>query len=167
MLKKIEIFFDKFNIILGKILAFILILMILNVFYDVVMRYFFHNSSVGMQELEWHLFSLVILFGMSYSLLEEGHVRVDFVYENLSKRKKAYINIFGTLFFIVPLAILVAFGSFEFVNDAYISNEISEDPGGLHYRWIIKSMIPIAFFTLIFTSIGYMIKNINIIKEAT
>ncbi len=165
MLKKLEKFFDKFNLFLGKIIAIILVLMIFNVFYDVIMRYFFQNSSVAMQELEWHLFSLVILFGMSYSLMTEAHVRVDFVYERLSESKKAYINIFGTLFFLLPLAFLVAFGSIEFAKDSYMIDEISEDPGGLSHRWIIKSMIPIAFFTLIFTSIGYMIKNINIIID--
>jgi TRAP-type mannitol/chloroaromatic compound transport system permease small subunit len=77
----------------------VFLLMTVNIFYDVVMRYFFHNSSVAMQEMEWHLFSIVILFGVSVALLEEGHVRVDFLYDRFSIRKKAVINIIGTVFF--------------------------------------------------------------------
>jgi len=62
---------------------------------------------------------------------EEAHVRVDFLYDDFSKKTKAYINIFGSIFFLIPVALIIIFGSFEFVMDAYNINEISEDPGGL------------------------------------
>lgn len=165
MLIKIEKFFDRMNRIIGRILSIVLLLMTINVFYDVIMRYFFHNSSVGMQEMEWHLFSIVILFGVSVALLDEGHVRVDFLYDRYPVRRKAMINIVGTIFFLLPLALLIFFGSFGFVKDAYVINEISEDPGGLPFRWIIKGMIPLAFSLLIVSSVGYTIKNINIYRQ--
>lgn len=167
MLIKVEHFFLRINSKTGKILSVVLILMALNVFYDVIMRYFFHNSSVGMQEMEWHLFSIIILFGVSVSLLDEAHVRVDFLYDRYSAKKKAVINILGTIFFLLPLALLILFGSFDFVNDAYQIKEISEDPGGLPFRWVIKGMIPLSFFYLIFTAIGYTVKNINIYRGIT
>ncbi len=166
MLVKIEAIFDSVVNIVGKITSILLLLMICNVFYDVIMRYFFRNSSVGMQEMEWHLFSIIILFGVSVALKDEGHVRVDFLYEKYSVRKKAMVNILGTLFFLLPLALLVASGSWGFVMDSYSINEISEDPGGLTHRWIIKSMIPLAFIFLIFSSFGYVVKNINIYRGA-
>lgn len=166
MLLKIETIIDSMVNVVGKITSILLLLMICNVFYDVIMRYFFRNSSVGMQEMEWHLFSVIILFGVSVALKEEGHVRVDFLYEKYSVRKKAMINILGTLFFLLPLALLVASGSFGFVMDSYSINEISEDPGGLTHRWIIKSMIPFSFIFLIFSSVGYLVKNINIYRGA-
>ena len=167
MLIKIEQFFMRMNRILGRILSVVLLLMTFNVFFDVIMRYFFRNSSVGMQEMEWHLFSIIILFGVSVALLDEGHVRVDFLYDRYSTKKKAIINIFGTVFFLMPLALLIFFGSFDFVNDAYQIKEISEDPGGLPFRWVIKGMIPLAFFILIFSSIGYTIKNINLLRSVS
>ena len=139
--------------------------MIFNVLFDVIMRYFFHNSSVGMQELEWHLFSVVILFGIGYSLNQEAHVRVDFLYDNFKPKTKAYINIVGTILFLIPLSLLIIFGSYEYVMDAYTLNEISEDPGGLTHRWIIKAMIPLGFIFLIFSGIIYIIKNMIIVKE--
>ena len=165
MLIKVEQIYMRINRILGKILSGVLLLMALNVFFDVIMRYFFHNSSVGMQEMEWHLFSIVILFGVSVALLDEGHVRVDFLYDRYTEKKKAIINIIGTVLFLLPLALLILFGSFDFVKDAYVIHEISEDPGGLHFRWIIKGMIPLAFLVLVYSSIGYTIKNINIFRR--
>jgi len=165
MLIKVEQAFMKMNRVAGKILSVLLVLMVLNVFFDVVMRYFVHNSSVGMQEMEWHLFAVIILFGMSVSLLDESHVRVDFLYDRFHPRTKAWINVIGTIFFLLPLALLVLFGSLDFVKDAYDINEISEDPGGLPYRWVIKGMIPLSFLFLILCSFGYAIKNINLLRQ--
>jgi len=162
----IEKFIIKTVDIMGKVVSFLLLLMVLNVSYDVMMRYLFHNSSVGMQEMEWHLFSVIFLFGISVALKDEGHVRVDFLYDNFGPRKKAVVNIFGTLFFLIPLALLIFFGSFEYVNDAYITQEISEDPGGLPFRWLIKGMIPFSFGFLLFSALGYILQNIRLYREA-
>lgn len=164
MLIKLERVFEAIINVVSYITSFLLFLMIFNVFYDVIMRYFFHNSSVGMQEMEWHLFSVVILFGVSVALKDEGHVRVDFLFEKYSSKKKAVVNILGTVLFLVPLTLLVATGSVGFVLDAYNIGEISEDPGGLTHRWIIKSMIPISMVFLLFSAIGYVIKNINMYR---
>jgi len=165
-LKRVEGFFNSFIDIIGKIIAWLLIVMVLNVLIDVVMRYSFHNSSVGMQEMEWHLFSVVILFGLGYALKEEAHVRVDFLYDTYSPKTKATVNIVGTLLFLFPFVLLIIFGSYEFVMDAYSSQEISEDPGGLTHRWIIKAMIPAGFIFLILSGVNYILKNIIILKEA-
>ncbi|MBU1564754.1 MAG: TRAP transporter small permease subunit [Proteobacteria bacterium] len=166
MLIKIENFYHRLNRFWGKLLSIVFLLMAANVFFDVIMRYFFHNSAVAMQELEWHLFSIVILFGVSVSLLDEAHVRVDFLYDRFSLRTKAIINIIGTIFFLLPLALLIFYGSFHFVMDSYQIQEISENPGGLPYRYLIKGMIPLSFLFLIFTAFGYVVQNINIIRSS-
>ncbi len=153
-----------FNKILGNFTAIILLLVILNVFLDVVLRYFFNTGSIALQEMEWHLFSVMFLFGISYALTNEEHVRVDFLYDNFSLKLKSYINIFGTLFFLIPFSFLILFGSFEYVYDSYSYSEISEDPGGLHFRWLIKAMIPLSFILLIIASVLYINSNIKILK---
>jgi len=142
-----------------------MLLVMLNVFIDVLLRYFFHTGSIASQEMEWHLFSVMFLFGISYALSDESHVRVDFIYDNLKPKSKAYINIFGTIFFLIPFALFIAYGSYEFVLDAYSFNEISEDPGGLTHRWIIKAMIPLSMIVLVISAIGYIQRNIKIIKD--
>jgi len=157
-------FFKYYNKTLGNITAVLMLLMMINVFLDVLLRYFFHTGSIGMQEMEWHLFSIMFLLGISYALSDESHVRVDFIYDNISSNKKAYVNIFGTIFMLIPFAILIVYGSYDFVYDAYSFNEISEDPGGLEYRWIIKFMIPFSFSLLLLSSVGYIYKNIQILN---
>ncbi len=166
MLIMIEKGIDKLVDAVGRVLSILMLLMVLNVCFDVIMRYFFHNSSVGMQEMEWHLFSVIILFGTGVALKNESHVRVDFLYERFSARTQALINIYGTLLFLLPLALLILFGSFGFVRSAYVMQEISEDPGGLPFRWLIKAMIPLSFGFLIFAAMGYLIKNFNLYRGA-
>jgi len=157
--------FEKLEKYIGNTVAILMILMMINVFLDVVLRYYFHWGSIAMQEMEWHLFSMMFLLGIAYALNDEEHVRVDFIYDSLNTRKKAFINIFGTIFMLIPFALLIIYGSYEFVYDAYEYSEISGDPGGLTHRWIIKSMIPFGFIFLIFSSFGYILKNIIILKE--
>jgi TRAP-type mannitol/chloroaromatic compound transport system permease small subunit len=164
MLLKLERGFDKFADAIGYFTAFVMVLMIMNVTYDVVMRYFFNTGSIAMQEMEWHLFSVIILLGISYTLKEDGHVRVDLIYDTLSTKKKAKINMVGVALFILPVALLIGIESIPYVVESFISNEQSGDPGGLPYRWIVKSLIPLSFFLLIITSIGFFIKNLNVYK---
>lgn len=164
MLVKIERIYDRFADFIGHVTAGIMILMLLNVFYDVVMRYLFRSGSIAMQEMEWHLFSIVLLIGVSYALFKDGHVRVDLIYDNLATKKKAIINIVGSVVFLIPFSLLIAFGSIDFVLEAYQTNEISGDPGGLTHRWIIKALVPASFFLLVFSTIGVILKNINLYK---
>ena len=165
MLLKLERGFDKFADFIGTITAIAMVLMILNVFYDVIMRYFFRSGSIAMQEMEWHLFSIIILLGIAYTLKEDGHVRVDVVYDRLSQKKKAVINMIGAVLFILPISVLIVSSSIGMAHEAYLSNEISGDPGGLHYRWIVKAMIPLSFTLVIITATGFFIKNLNAFKE--
>ena len=164
MLKTIEKILGFFIDIVGFLTSILLILLILNVAYDVVMRYAFHQSSIAMQEMEWHIFSVMMLFGMGEALKDEAHVRVDFLYDRFSPKSKAIINIFGTLFFLIPLSLLIIYGSYDFVMDAYDTNEISDDPGGLTHRWVIKAMIPLSFVFLLISAFYYLIRQIRILK---
>ena len=161
----IESFCDTFAKYLGVIISFLLILMMVNVAFDTLNRYLMNSNSVALQEMEWHLFSVIILLGTSYTLNKEGHVRVDIFYTNFSAKKKAIINMIGVIIFVLPLSLLVAFGSLGFVEESYIFMEQSGDPGGLHYRFIIKGLIPASFFILIFMSIGYFARNYPLLKR--
>ena len=134
----------------GIVIAILMLLMLANVFIDVVMRYLFNNVSIGMQEMEWHLFATMFLFGIGYSLKENAHVRVDMIYERLGEKVQAIINILGTLVFLAPFSLLVIHYGLDFSREAYELGETSGDPGGLPHRWLIKAAIPGSFvFTLL------------------
>lgn len=160
-LLKAESLLNRFSDWVGYFSATLLLLLLANVFYDVVMRYAFNDVSIGMQELEWHLFSMIFLFGVAYTLKADGHVRVDLIYERLSAKKRAIIDIAGTLLFLWPFCFLVAGYGFGFAENAYDISEQSGDPGGLPFRWIIKSMITISFACVIVSSVGFMLRALN------
>ncbi len=164
MLLKLENLINTFSDWLGKIAAILLILLLLNVFIDVVMRYLFNDVSIAMQEMEWHLFSAMFMLGVSYSLRQNGHVRVDLIYERLSPQKRAWINIFGVLIFLLPFTLLVAWFSFGYVHESFLLNEQSGDPGGLPYRYLIKAVIPAAFISMAISGIGLLLHSINILR---
>ncbi|MBT3308484.1 MAG: TRAP transporter small permease subunit [Gammaproteobacteria bacterium] len=149
---------DRITAAIGKLSAILLLLLLLNVFYDVIMRYLFNDVSIGMQELEWHLYATLFLLGISYTLSQNGHVRVDVIYNQLSPRRQAMIDIGGTLLLLIPFALLISWYGVGFVADSYQLGEGSGDPGGLPYRWVIKAMIPLSFLLLILSSIGFMLR---------
>jgi TRAP-type mannitol/chloroaromatic compound transport system permease small subunit len=161
----IESFCDKFAKYIGVVISFLLIVMMINVAFDTLNRYIMNTNSVALQEMEWHLFSIIILLGLSYSLSEEGHVRVDILYSRFSEKKKAIVNMAGVILFILPLSLLIAYGSINFVEKSFIFMEQSGDPGGLHFRFLIKGMIPMSFIILIIMSIGYFARNYNLLKR--
>ena len=163
MLLRLEEFFDRFSDLMGWIAGILNLAMLLNDFYDSIMRYFFSSGSIALQEMEWHLFAMVFLFGIVYALKEDGHVRVDVLYDRFSPRWKAIVNIGGTFLLLLPLSVLVIEGSVWYVQEAFNSGEVSGDPGGLPYRWLIKVVIPASFVFLIVSATGFVIRNINIL----
>lgn len=150
---------------IGTFCGFLMILMTINVLYNVVMRYVFNDVSIGMQELEWHLFSAMFMLGIAYTLKEDGHVRVDVIYSNLSKKSQSIINIFGVLIFVLPVTFVIIYFSVGYTLDAYDMMEGSPDPGGLPYRWIVRSVIPISSLFLVMSSVYSILVQIQIISE--
>lgn len=162
-MKTIANLLDKFTNFIGYIAASAMILMLINVFYDVVTRYFFKNSSIGMQEMEWHLFSVLFLFGMAYALKEDAHVRVDIFYDNYKPKYKAIVNIIGSIIFIVPFSLIIVNTGYNFANESFALNEMSGDPGGLAHRWIIKSAIATSFVFLLIATTSFIMHNLMVV----
>lgn len=138
-------YIDKTIKYLGYLTAFIVALLVLLVVYDATVRYLFSGGSIALQELEWHLFDIVILFGIVYALRESAHVRVDIFYASFSKKTKALINIIASLFFVLPFSFLIIYIGIDFVTMSYLQNEASSNPGGLEYRFLVKSLMPLSF----------------------
>jgi TRAP-type mannitol/chloroaromatic compound transport system permease small subunit len=105
---------DRSNEAVGRMVSWVSLLLVLVVFVDVVMRYLFKTSFVFTQELEWHLFAFIFLIGAGYTLLHDGHVRVDIIYQRLGTRGRAWVNLIGVIFFLIPGCYLVISDFMEF-----------------------------------------------------
>ena len=166
LLLKLDQSFASIARLCGALACIAMILLLFNVFYDVVMRYAFNDVSIAMQELEWHLFSTVFLLGIPYAISENSHVRVDILYDRWTAKTQAMVNLFGAIFFILPFVALVTYYSISFAFDAYEMGEGSGDPGGLAYRWIIKSLIPFSFVMMGLASFGMITSALISLKQA-
>lgn len=149
----------------GIAVSWCVLIMVLIIGYDVFMRYFFQIGSVAIQELEWHLFAILFLLGASYTLRHDVHVRVDIFYN--SKRftdvHRAWIDLLGTLFFLMPFCILVIVSSWEFVANSFAIAEGSPDPGGLPYRFLLKAAMPLGFLLLVIQGVAIIVKSVDTI----
>jgi len=139
---------DKLIKYLGYFTAVILAMLVLLVVYDATARYLFSTGSIALQELEWHLFDIIILFGIAYTLREGSHVRVDIFYANYKAKTKALVNLISSVFFILPFSALIIYIGIDFVHLSFIQNECSSNPGGLEYRFLVKALLPVSFVFL-------------------
>ena len=130
---------------------------------NAVVRKVFNWSSNSLLEIQWYLFSVIFLFLAGYTLKHNEHVRIDIITGRLSARARASIDIFGTLFFLLPMAILIMRLSWPVFVDAYTRNEVSTNAGGL-IIWPARLMVPVGFALLIVQALSELIKRIAFLK---
>jgi len=156
---------DTINEWVGRGVAWATAVVVLVVFIDVIMRYAFNTSFVFTQELEWHLFAFIFLMGAGATLLKDGHVRVDIFYQSFSPKTRAWINLFGVIFFLVPGCLMIVVTSLHFVQNSFAVLEGSPDPGGIPYRFIVKSFIPAGLFLVLIQGVALGIRSFFIIID--
>ena len=150
---------DAMNERIGHSVYWLILVAVLVSAGNAVVRYAFNRSSNAWLEIQWYLFSAVFLFCAGYTLLRNQHVRIDVITGRLSKRAQAWIDVFGTLLFLLPMAITIMWLSWPVFLDAYRSNEISTNAGGLTV-WPARLMVPLGFFLLVLQGFSELIKRI-------
>ena len=158
-LKTVSRWIDILNEWVGRGVAWVTAGLVMVVFVDVLMRYIFNLSFVFTQELEWHLFGFIFLIGAGYTLLHDGHVRVDIIYQRIGAKGRAWVNFIGVLLFLIPGCIMVITTSWKFTMTSFSMLEGSPDPGGIPFRFIIKGCIPIGFTLLLLQGISMGLHN--------
>ena len=144
-LKAIADGIDRMNQIIGRGITFISFLMVIVVTVDVIMRYLFRISFVFVQEMEWYMFAVLFLVGAGFTLLHDAHVRLDLFYQRYSPYWQAWTNLLGTIFFLLPGCYLIIATSYKFALNSWSMWEGSPDPGGIPFRYLLKTMIPFGF----------------------
>jgi TRAP-type mannitol/chloroaromatic compound transport system permease small subunit len=121
-------------------------------------RYAFDLSSNAWLEVQWYLFAGMVLFGASYTLRMNEHVRVDIIYTHLSERGKEWLDLIGTAVFLVPSMLVIAYYSWPFFMQSWATREISQNAGGL-VRYPVKFIIPLGFTLVALQGISEIIKR--------
>ena len=155
---KLSYWLDRVAKFAGLLSAVLVVALALLVAYDAVMRYLFSAGSIALQEVEWHLYDIIFLLGISYALKHDKHVRVDIFYERYSGDTRALIQIFSMLVLVIPFSLLIVNNAWDMMLQSYLQHEISSDPGGLTHRYLIKGMIVIGFVLLIIQAVSEVLK---------
>lgn len=142
--------------IVGRVSLWVALSMIALVAVNVLLRYSFSFGSVWAQELEWHLLASLILLGMSYALQNGENVRVDLFYSRYSAQKKFWVDVVSVLLLLVVSLIFIKL-SMAYVAQSWAIGEKSPDPGGIPWRWAIKSMIPVGYTLLALQCLGRLL----------
>jgi TRAP-type mannitol/chloroaromatic compound transport system permease small subunit len=150
---------DRLNERIGQAFYWLVLVTVLISAANAIVRKVFNYSSNGLLEIQWYFFSAIFLLLAGYTLLRNEHVRIDVISSRLSKRAQAWIDILGTLFFLLPMAILLMWLSWPVFVDAYQRNEVSTNAGGL-IIWPARLLVPVGFFLLVAQGVSELVKRI-------
>ena len=159
---------DGLNDKIGAAIRWLALMMVLVGAGTALLRYYARGLELSLNltpptELQWYLFSLIFLLGAAYGLNHNVHVRVDVLYERLSKRSRALIDLVGTIIFLIPFSLVMLYVSWPAISNSISIREVSPDPGGLP-RWPIKILIMVSFVLLTLQGLSHIVKQIDILR---
>ncbi len=143
---------------IGEWVAWVWVVLMLVIVLNVTLRYVFGQGLIVFEEIQWHIYSVGFLVALSYCLVHDDHVRVDVLHDRLSLKVQTWIELLGLLIFLLPFAGLVCWYALPLVMNAYDMGEVSDAPGGLPYRWLIKLVLPIGFALLWIAAISRLLR---------
>lgn len=169
-LRRLTRFVGELNDRIGAAIHWLVLLMVLIGATSALMRYFSRSLGLTLNltpatEAQWYLFSMIFLLGAAYALRHDVHVRVDVLYEKLGAKARAWIDLAGTLIFLLPFCILMLWVAIPAVRSSWRIHEASPDPGGLP-RYPIKTLILVSFALLLLQALAQLVRHIDTIRGA-
>ena len=164
-MKNIANLFDSINRYTGYICAFLVVLLTVNVFIVVFLRYLFGISFIWLQETYVWMHAYIFMAGAGFTYLNDAHVRIDIIYRSSSKVYKAIVDLVGNIFLLMPFLYIIWSYSFPFVYKSFQINEVSREAGGLPMLFLLKAAILIFAFLLFIQALSKLINNFLIIYQ--
>lgn len=164
-MEKLSLLIDGLSNRLGRIFSWLTLAMVLVMATIVVLRYLFQIGSIALQESIIYINALIFTFGVAYTLKEQGHVRVDIFYSRLNEERRAWIDLFGSLLFLVPSACFIIWISWDYVAVSWRIREGSAESSGLPFVYLLKAMILVLPTMLLIQGISEIAKSISVIKR--
>ncbi len=158
----IDVFIER----VGKLISFFMIVLVCVVLVVVVGRYFFQIGSIALQELITYLHATIFLLGISYTLKQDGHVRVDIFYRDFSPKNKALVNLFGGIFFVLPISIFIFWVCFDYVVASWSILETSKENNGLPFVYLLKSLMLVMPSLLILQGMTITLRNLLLLLRS-
>jgi TRAP-type mannitol/chloroaromatic compound transport system permease small subunit len=149
----------------GELASWLSLVLVILICSDVFLRYVFSATKTWVIELEWHVFALMFLLGAAYTYRKDQHVRVDVFYQNFSEKKKAWVNLTGITFFLLPWSLVLIYVSLKYFWQSWSVGETSPDPGGLPARYLVKFAISLGTFLLLMEAIQQWRLNWKILQK--
>lgn len=157
---------DRISIAVGRSASWLTLFMVLVTFVVVIMRYVFDAGAVWLQESVIWMHAVVFMLGAAFTLQQEEHVRVDIFYRNMSATRRGWVDLLGAVFFLLPLALFLAYAAWDFVVISWQLRESSREPGGLPYPLIslLKTMLLLMPLALTLQGISMLLASIRTIR---
>ena len=162
-LRRLQSQLDAFSEVTGNFVAWLVFLMMTVTAVVVFIRYLLNDGSIALQESVTYLHGVVFLLAIAYALKRNAHVRVDILYQKLSSKSQALIDLLGTVLFLFPFCIFILWVSYEYVFFSWKLLESSPEPGGLPGVYLLKSLIPLMGVTLLIQGIAEAIKSVLVL----
>ena len=159
--------FDRISIVAGRITSWLTLVMVIVTVVIVVMRYVFDAGAVWLQESVVWMHAVVFMVGAAYTLQQDDHVRVDIFYRDMSERRRAWVDLFGTLLFLLPLCAFLGYKSWDFVAVSWQLGESSREPGGMPYPFLplLKSVLLVMPLLLGVQGAALLIRSLQVIRR--
>ncbi|MEO8507964.1 MAG: TRAP transporter small permease subunit [Betaproteobacteria bacterium] len=154
---------DALNDRVGKAVYWLVLVAVFVSAANAIVRKAFDMSSNAFLEIQWYLFSAIFLLCAAYTLLKNEHIRIDVIAGRFSRRTQTWIDIFGTVVFLLPMVALILYESVPWFLRAWHSGEVSPSAGGL-VLWPAKILVPIGFTLLGLQGLSELIKRIAFLK---
>ena len=154
---------DRCTEFIGRWVAWLVLAAVLISAANAIVRKLFNTSSNAYLEIQWYLFAAVFLLAAGYTMLRQGHVKIDVISGRFSKRTQMWIEVIGLVFFVFPLVFTVIQLSWPLVVKAYVTNEYSSNAGGL-IRWPVFALLPLGFLLLGVQAVSELIKRVAFLK---
>ena len=156
---------------IGRSVAWLTVAMVLVYFALVILRYVMDFGSIALQESVSYMHALVFMLAASWTLAQDGHVRVDIFYTRLSATGRAWVNLLGSLIFLLPISLFIFWVSLDYVADSWAQNdgrgEHSAESSGLPWVWLLKTAIPLMALQLALQGLAQAINNLNVIRQGS
>lgn len=166
-MEKIAQIIDQLNEWTGRLTAWLTLAMVAVTFAVVVMRYLFDLGSIALQESITFMHAMVFMLGAAYTLRHEGHVRVDIFYSRLGERGRAWVDLLGVLFLLLPVTLFISWVSWEYVSSSWALLEGSREAGGLPGVFLLKSLIPLMALLLLLQGLAMGLRAFCVLRRCS